>query len=142
MISLTYLSLATSPLDQDQLEELLAVSRHRNAQCDLTGMLLYADQQFIQTLEGRRDDVEMTMQRILADPRHERVDVTLVEDIDSRSFPEWAMGFKPLSQETAAELPGFTDFLDPQGERDQDSRRFGHAGVFHRAFRDTLPPEV
>ncbi len=103
MISLTYLSLATSPLDQEQLEDLLAVSRGRNAQCDVTGMLLYADQQFIQTLEGRQDDVDATMKRILADARHQKVDITLVEDIESRTFEGWAMGFKPLTQESAAE---------------------------------------
>ncbi len=139
LISLTYLSLATSPLDEDQLKDLLAESRDNNARSDVTGMLLYADQQFIQTIEGRRHDVEATMERILADPRHHHVDITLVDDIESRSFPEWTMGFKVLTQETADEMRGFTDFLDPESERYRQSEELGRAGVFLRAFRDVIP---
>lgn len=141
MISLTYLSFATAPLHQAQLEELLAVSRDKNAACDVTGLLLYADQQFIQTLEGDPDDVEATMARIRADPRHRGLDVTLVQDIESRFFPEWSMGFRALDADGVAGLPGFSDFLDPDSELYKTSVRLGHAGKFHQAFRDTIPPD-
>ncbi len=139
MISLTYLSRATAPLDRPQLEELLSVSRERNLASEVTGMLLYVDEQFIQTLEGRREDVEATMGRIVADARHHQVDVTLVEEIQERCFPGWTMGFKSMTGEAVTELPGFTDFLEPESSAYTRSRSLGHAGKFHRAFRDVLP---
>ncbi|MGA8257364.1 MAG: BLUF domain-containing protein [Nocardioides sp.] len=141
MISLTYLSVATEPLDQNQLANLLAVSRDRNERCNVTGMLLYADRHFIQTLEGRAEDVDATMARILGDSRHHSVDVTLTEEIEQRFFVGWSMGFTEVAPDAVADLPGFTDYLDPQSEFYQDSARLGHAGIFHRYFRDTLPPQ-
>lgn len=142
MISLTYLSVATAPLGDRQLEELLRVSRERNLACDVTGMLLYVDDQFIQTLEGEQHDVDATMARIVADPRHHQVDVTLVEDIAERSFVDWTMGFKVMSAAAVAELPGFTDFLEPGSTAYRRSASLGHAGKFHRAFRDAVPENL
>ncbi len=138
MISLTYLSHATAPLDPRQLEDLLRLSRDRNAQEGVTGMLLYVDLQFIQTLEGEEGAVNATMERIGADSRHHSVDVTLVEEIEGRSFDGWSMGFKVLSGSTVASLPGFTDFLDPRSESPREIGSLGRAGKFHRAFRDAF----
>jgi len=137
---LTYLSEATAPLDRQQLEGLLTVSRTWNASAGLTGMLLYAEGHFIQTLEGDHQDVEALMARIRADPRHHHIDVTLEEEIEERYFHGWAMGFRQPSPEEVRDLEGFTDYLDPAG-KDYRAERLGHAGAFHRAFRDTLPPE-
>ena len=136
VISLTYLSYATEPLDRQQLEDLLRVSRDRNAQQDVTGMLLYVDLQFIQTLEGEERAVNATMERIRADPRHHSVDVTLVDEIEGRSFVGWSMGFKILSGEAVAALPGFTNYLEHRSESQREIGSLGRAGKFHRAFRD------
>ena len=135
LISLTYLSRAVQPLDDAALGELLAVSRDLNARHEVTGVLLYADGQFVQTLEGRERDVEETMSRIRADPRHRDLDVTLVEEIDTRFFAEWSMGFRPLRPEELAEVRGYTGYLS---ERGADRVDRGHAGIFHRLFRDTM----
>lgn len=139
MISLTYLSVATAPLEASGLEELLRVSRERNTASAITGMLLYVDEQFIQTLEGERRAVEATMERIVADPRHHQVDVTLVEELAERQFLDWSMGFKTVSGSVVAELPGFSDFLESGSHAYRNSASLGHAGKFHRAFRDSMP---
>ena len=47
-----YVSTASEPMDDEDLAELLAQSRERNARNDITGMLLYKDSRFIQLLEG------------------------------------------------------------------------------------------
>ena len=139
MIALTYLSHATAPLDQGQLEDLLRVSRERNLENRITGMLLYVDRQFIQTLEGERPRVEATLQRILADPRHRGVHVAFEREIEERDFPEWSMGFRAMTPEDVAGLPGFTDYLDSGGSAGGGSVDLGPAGAFHRAFRDLAP---
>lgn len=141
LVALTYLSLASRPLEQHELVELLEVSWARNLESGVTGMLLYADQQLIQVLEGRREDVEATMDRIRVDRRHRGIDVTLVEEIEERQFPEWRMGFRALDAAAVADLRSWTDYLEPGSELYEQSRRLGRAGVFLRVFRDTMRPD-
>ena len=136
MISLTYLSTATERFGPEDLRDLLAHSRRRNQERDLTGMLLHVDGRFIQTLEGEAATVDETYARIAADPRHRDVFVTWREEIVDRSYPDWSMGFEDLDADEAAALPGFSDFLDATpGSGVAD---LGSAGVFHRIFRDRM----
>lgn len=136
MISLTYLSRASARLSTEELEQILAVSRVNNARDGLTGMLLYADEHFVQTLEGEEATVDAAFARIGADPRHRNVQVALRDQVATRSFEGWSMGFKRLSREEAAEIPGFSDYLDPDSELYRNTKSLGRAGVFHRVFRD------
>ncbi|MCW2848224.1 MAG: hypothetical protein JWR90_2198 [Marmoricola sp.] len=138
MISLTYLSTATVPYSPEQLSELLASSRERNHAAGLTGMLLYAGEHFIQTLEGAEDVVDATYARIERDTRHRNVYVALREEITTRVFPDWSMGFESLSDDEAAGLPGFNDYLERSTMSPEAGRELGRAGIFHRVFRDNM----
>lgn len=138
MISLTYLSRATRPMTEVDLEDILAVSRRLNGEADVTGLLLHTDHQFIQTLEGGTDEVWATMERIQVDERHHEIDITLVEEVEHRFFPEWTMGFHRVAAERLAALPGWSDFLEPDSRDYERVQHLGRAGVFHRLFRDAL----
>ena len=138
MISLTYLSTATEPFDTSTLSDLLESAREKNHARGLTGMLLYVGGHFIQTLEGPADVVDATFARIEQDPQHRDVFVALREGIDARVFPDWSMGFDSLSTEEAAELPGFSDYLEHHTVSGDDGLSLGRAGIFHRVFRDRM----
>ena len=138
MISLTYLSTATSPYSTEALRDLLSASREKNHAAGLTGTLLYAGGHFIQTLEGSEDDVDATFARIRRDARHRNIYVALREEVESRTFPDWSMGFESISAEDAAALPGFNDYLDGGGMSAQSGQKLGRAGIFHRVFRDNM----
>lgn len=138
MISLTYISTATRELDLTGIRALLETSRRNNAELDLTGMLLYAGQHFIQTLEGERRHVEGLLETIRDDERHHHLAVALVDEIEQRAFPDWTMGCRVLTAEQAAALPGLNDYLDPDSSLYASNDGLGRAGVFHRIFRDTL----
>jgi hypothetical protein len=138
MISLTYLSTATVAYTDDQLSDLLRASREKNHAVGLTGMLLYAGGHFIQTLEGSEDVVDATYARIERDARHRDVFIALREPIEARSFPDWSMGFESLSEEEAADLPGFNTYLGARTVSAEDGQRLGRAGIFHRVFRDRM----
>ena len=140
MISLTYLSRATDAMTRADLEGILSVSRVNNERDGLTGILLHADQHFIQTLEGEEVDVRTAFTRIGADPRHRSVDIVLREEIEERSFDGWSMGFKRLSHEEATRTLGYSDYLDPASDLYQKSTS-GRAGAFHRAFRSFRAPQ-
>lgn len=142
MISLTYISSATRELSESEVGELLVTSRNHNFVAGLSGMLLYAEEHFIQTLEGDEERLTELFDRIRVDPRHRKVAVALRDEIDERAFPEWSMGCRILTAEQIAAIPGFNDFLDPDSELYQNTEQLGRAGIFHRVFRDTLPPRL
>ncbi len=137
MLSLTYFSTSTGPLGREQLVDLLAYSRSNNERVGLTGMLLYADGSFVQTLEGPDDVVEEAFRRIAGDVRHRSVSVALRDQITERFYPDWSMGFREISRAESETMPGFTDYLDTKNAPRQPGA--SRAEVFHRAFRAFLP---
>ena len=111
MYSLTYVSSATGLLDEAALGEMLREIRPKNEALGLTGLLLYSNGNIIQVLEGPQDAVELTFRTIEADPRHRGVLVLLREQIESRAFSDWSMGFHAVSAEDLASVPGYNGFI-------------------------------
>ncbi len=116
MFHLVYVSSAVSPFSDQELDELLAISRTNNTKCGVTGMLLYLEGNFIQALEGEKDAVMATNLRIAKDPRHRGVLVLLQGDIEKRDFPDWSMGYRRVDRDGAGQIPGYTDFLDRKAD--------------------------
>ncbi len=133
VLSLTYLSSATQKPDPDELEQLLRAVRPKNEALGITGVLLYSDGNYVQTLEGPADVVDAAFARIVADPRHRGVFLAWREEIEEREFPDWSMGFREMDMEQAASIPGFSDYLTLRGRTAGGS---SPAEVFHRIFRD------
>ncbi|MBN2894411.1 MAG: BLUF domain-containing protein [Campylobacterales bacterium] len=111
MIELIYVSSATKTMSEAELLGILEVSRIRNQEDGITGMLLYAGGNFFQVLEGEHSAVMATYNRILRDPRHKDCMVLTKNEIAQRSFPEWSMGFKYLGA-SGEELEGFSEFFN------------------------------
>ena len=112
MITFVYASRATRPLSDDELTSLLAAACDRNESHDVTGMLLYARESFLQQLEGDGEAVEEIFQSISVDERHTDIRLLSRRSISDRGFPEWRMGFEhPDAASLSARLPGY----DPPG---------------------------
>ena len=61
---------------------------------DITGVLLYSDQQFVQYLEGDHKDILALYDKIKEDDRHRNAVMISSGPIKERSFPSWQMGAK------------------------------------------------
>lgn len=109
---LIYVSIASGELTEQQLVELLEVSRANNVRDEITGMLLYKDSRFMQMLEGPEKAVCATYARIARDSRHHDVTILLEGPTEDRDFDDWSMGFQALDGEAARAIPGFTPFLE------------------------------
>lgn len=120
LVSLVYCSSATHPFSEQELADLLAVSRARNSARDITGMLLYRGGEFVQILEGARSDVESLMEIIGRDPRHEDVRVLIEEPLHERRFAEWTMGYQSLAAAEPKMLSGYRDSFDDLRVGDHD----------------------
>ncbi len=112
VISLAYVSSATTTMTDDDVAEILVEARDNNRRLGLTGALLYRKGRFIQILEGPDEAIRERFAIIEADPRHRNVYKISDETIATRQFPDWTMGFRPLSDTTVKSLPGFNDYFD------------------------------
>ncbi len=104
MRQLCYLSTAARELDDAALERILASAHANNSRSGVTGLLVYGRGVFFQVLEGPRDCVEATLQRIKRNPQHYGMTILSDEEVAARDFEGWHMAFAPLDPETAERI--------------------------------------
>lgn len=75
----------------EELQRLKATSAYRNALNGVTGALLYRPGRFLQILEGPRQQLELTFERICRDRRHRKLALLEFAAVDHRRFGQWAM---------------------------------------------------
>ncbi len=93
MIQLIYASAATKPFAVDDLKALLSKARARNTLYKVSGMLLYHSGSFLQVLEGPDQSVDLILNSVFKDARHNNTRTLSRTTIQSREFPNWSMGF-------------------------------------------------
>lgn len=109
---LVYTSVASRDMSDDELKALLQKSRIKNQKLNITGMLLHLEPFFIQVLEGEEATVTEAFNRIKADSRHQKVSLIYKKKIQSRTFPDWTMGFNRIGSDDLEGLDGFADYLN------------------------------
>lgn len=107
MHHIIYLSWATTPFSDTQLQELLAVSRTRNALLGVTGILFYGNERFMQVLEGEEAAVRDLYARIQRDPHHDNILTYIDKPIANRAFARWSMAFEPVAPQHFERLAGY-----------------------------------
>ena len=89
--SLTYTSLASLDLTDDQLSDIHRSARDLNAIDGITGLLVFNGTHFLQVIEGSANAIDDLVERLRRDPRHSGLEVRDERAIDDRSFPDWSM---------------------------------------------------
>ncbi len=111
MFSTVYISESTAAFQVDDLPALVAQASDKNGKAGLTGLLLYRDDRFLQTLEGPEQTVRALMAAITADPRHDHIRVLAEEQIEQRRFPDWSMVCPQVADADAEARLGSADLL-------------------------------
>ncbi len=96
----TYISTSRCNDNAADLIAILDVSRKRNSNNGVTGVLLVSGGSFYQTLEGDKNKVDETFVRITQDQRHDGIIVLLESACDNRAFATWSMAYRDLPQTT------------------------------------------
>lgn len=109
---LIYVSLADHAMAADELCALLAQARAFNRERGITGLLIYRNREFMQLLEGERDEVLALYQHIENDPRHRQVYRIWEGPIAARSCQDWAMGYAAPADHAWHALPDGQRVLD------------------------------
>lgn len=86
---LTYQSKASTQPSEAELNELVANARMRNQSVGVTGMLLYEDGRFLQTLEGPPEGLSSVWTSIQQDERHKDIELLTEHFVEARLFSDW-----------------------------------------------------
>jgi hypothetical protein len=105
-----YTSTPIRQLNDEELKELLHVSREANIRFQVTGMLICLADSYTQLIEGPKQHIEQLFNNIKRDKRHWQVTTLREGTIVSRFFPDWAMAFEKHNSTIAEQgLVGTTD---------------------------------
>jgi hypothetical protein len=118
MIRVTYLSQASEPLSADGLLGLLNQCHRNNTAKGLTGMLLFGNGTFLQSIEGEAKVVDPLIERISKDPRHRDIKIVRRDEITERQYSDWSMGFERVTESTLAAIPSLRNFGLPNFNAD------------------------
>lgn len=110
MIQVTYVSRASEPFSGEQLLDLLLQCRANNAEQGITGMLLYGNGTFLQTIEGDEAVINPLLEQILHDGRHDDIRLLSRRSVEHRQYADWNMGFAQITDEALADVEGLKDF--------------------------------
>ena len=86
---LTYQSTACRTPSISDLEGLVSKARQRNHSLGVTGMLLYENGTFLQTLEGPAQGLDKIWASIRQDDRHRNIEVLSQHVVSARLFSDW-----------------------------------------------------
>ncbi len=110
MIQISYVSRSKKPMSAEDLLNLLYKCRSKNERRGVSGMLLYGNGTFLQTIEGDEDVIDNLLDTISKDERHTEIQVLTRKEIPARQYSEWSMGFEEISDDTLKDVEGLRDF--------------------------------
>ena len=138
MLSLIYVSTSVKLLKDDELLDILKVSRENNISSEVTGLLLYKGGNFMQVLEGPDEMVTALYEKIKTDPRHKDVSVISREQIQARQFHAWEMAFQNLDNPAVKNAPGYSQFLQDEFTAEIYRKNPLRAYIMLLTFRDNM----
>ena len=81
--------------DSSILSDIMFASRENNKRDGVTGALICRADLYLQLLEGPKEVVEKTFERIKRDDRHLEIQKLIWRETTIRIFPDWAMRDDP-----------------------------------------------
>lgn len=118
-----------------EVGRILTESRRNNARAQVGGVLYYGNGYFFQCLEGERDTVVETYQRICTDQRHKNAKILLKGFTKRRLFQDWSMKYLPAEK-------NLRDFLAQHGLSefspfDYDREMIGRLLIFFQQAKES-----
>jgi hypothetical protein len=115
--SLVYVSSAVRPLNLEEIGYLLRRARERNKEYGITGVLLYISNNFMQYIEGPKDNLDIIYKIIQEDAQHTGLMLVDREAIESRQFGDWSMAYQTKDDEGYAGSPDERKLIEMLLER-------------------------
>jgi hypothetical protein len=105
MLRITYVSAESKQLTADDLLAILVQCNKNNPENRITGMLIYGNGTFLQTLEGPNDAVKALSNKISKDLRHKDFQILSETIVSERAHHTFSMGFEQLTEQNTGKHP-------------------------------------
>lgn len=102
LVSMTYVSRAAQEMSAKEISEILQQAQHNNAANAITGMLVFKDNIFLQTIEGSRARINRLLHSLMTDQRHYDLQVLETRELTHREWSRWSMNYVSSTQENTA----------------------------------------
>ena len=89
---------------------LIEKAKINNAKNNITGILVYRNNNFLQVFEGSPETVDTIFDKIRMDQRHQNIFKIIDTSIDQRIFQDYNFGFTVVSDNNP--LQNLSDYLD------------------------------
>lgn len=109
---LVYVSSAVSLLSRGETENLLQGARERNKEYDITGVLLQIDGNYMQYIEGPKDNLDIIYKIIQEDEQHTGLILIARDAIESRQFGEWPLAYYAMDGQDDLGSPGERQLIE------------------------------
>ena len=108
-----YISSFTGEMSDNEIEVIASQAAKKNAEHDITGVLMAKGGLFFQIIEGPEENIDKLFINILKDPRHKKI-ITLGIQIGDlkRLFPGWHMKKINLDTNTSERLQPVKAIID------------------------------
>jgi Sensors of blue-light using FAD len=110
MYRIIYFSAALETTKEEELNNILLHARAYNLANEITGILLHIDGDFLQILEGEKENVKHLFEKIKKDKRHKGILTVIESEIKSRQFPDWSMGYKYTGYVEISKIKSLSNF--------------------------------
>ena len=110
---INYISSFVKEMSEVEIVNLANQAAKKNAENDITGVLMAKGGIFFQIIEGPEDNIDRLFTNILKDPRHEKVITLGIQTGDlKRLFPNWHMKEINLDTTTSERLQPVRAIID------------------------------
>ncbi|WP_406682936.1 BLUF domain-containing protein [Seonamhaeicola sp. MEBiC1930] len=108
--TICYISDSIEHESLDKLKTLYLKAKANNHKYNITGVLIYKNQNFLQVLEGDEKAVNTTFEKIRFDRRHRNVFEVINTTIDERIFQDYNFGFTIIDNQRG--IKNLYDYLE------------------------------
>jgi hypothetical protein len=96
MIELVYFSEGSPDIQSEDISNILKTARDFNSINNITGCLLYHNNEFLQILEGEKETLMDLFNSIKKDKRHTNIILIAEDSKNERTFSGWSMAFHDI----------------------------------------------
>jgi len=107
--TICYISDALEHESLNNIEKIYEKAKANNFKNNITGILIYKNQNFLQVLEGDSKTVDSTFAKIAYDARHHNIFKVINTSIEGRIFEDYNFGFTIINNKQG--LSNLNDYL-------------------------------
>ena len=136
MITLVYHSTSTEDCSTEELINFLSFIRLENISLNVTGILLYHNNEILHIMEGKTDVILPLFEKVKADIRHINVKKLIHFKITERAYDDWSMAFKHVSSKDMLSLKGYLNIDDNQTGLPKNTEKSAYLLMLINSFKE------